>query len=326
MKEFFTKFREARKKKDLTIQDVSVETKIRPHIIEAIEKGNIDILPMVYMKAFLKTYSKFLNIPFSEVENVLSEQKEESDDTSSDPGQPQDNEKIKQPKATPPPREESSNDVFKKIFQNKAVDLKKINYLNVVIYIVIGVVVVLALYFTFFSDSGSGVSNSGDTTGNITTITVDDTVKKKKDKNLLEYFEPQDSLILTAEAKGESWIRIEPDGKRIDEVLLKPGMKRRWTADEFFILTQGNVGSVIFKRNGQKLEPFGNPGTVVKNIKITEDKVMNTNPINKNQSRSKVKRGNNEKKKRKLPKQIEPSVIPKNNNIRQENDSGPERF
>jgi hypothetical protein len=50
-------------------------------------------------------------------------------------------------------------------------------------------------------------------------------------------------------------------------------MKKRWSANEYFIITQGNIGAVQFSRNGKLLEPFGTKGTVVKNIKVTRDKV-----------------------------------------------------
>ena len=53
-------------------------------------------------------------------------------------------------------------------------------------------------------------------------------------------------------------------------VLLKP---KPSSANEYFIITQGNVGAVQFKRNGKLLEPFGARGSVVKNIKITKDEV-----------------------------------------------------
>jgi hypothetical protein len=57
---------------------------------------------------------------------------------------------------------------------------------------------------------------------------------------------------------------------------MKPGQEEKWGASEYLLIDQGNVGSINFYRNGELLPMFGKPGTVVKNIKITKDKVLNT--------------------------------------------------
>lgn len=309
------KITEERKRANLTIAEVSEKTKIRSHIIEDIEKGKLDVLPSVYMKAFLKTYCHFLNIPLSEIPENLSKQDEktsESENISEKPdSEKKEHKKIKksdQPKITFAEEPEEEVQDFKELFKRKPVQKNPVNFMNIIIYSVIGLAVVTTVFFTFFYSSDDN-SEKDDAQISETTLTITDSSDKKKDsKNLFNYFNKSDSLELVAEAKGESWIRIEIDGQKIDEVLLQPGMKKRWAAKDFFLLTQGNVGSVVFKRNGEVLEPFGNAGTVAKNIKITANEVLNTNPINSNQNRTKVSRKKQDKKK---PKRIEPSPIPK---------------
>ena len=44
-------------------------------------------------------------------------------------------------------------------------------------------------------------------------------------------------------------------------------------AHEFFQLSIGNEGAISFKRNGVQLPSFGTKGSVIRNVKITFDKV-----------------------------------------------------
>lgn len=331
MSDLSKKIIQKRKSLDLSVSDVSEKTKIRSHIIEEIERGNLDVLPSVYMKAFLKTYCSFLNIPLSEIPESLQDKKPESknkekitfEDNDIESEENYNNGKTESTspssaissffsKLKPEPViEEISNEPesYKELFKRKPQQKKSLNYLNIGIYSVIGIIIIVLVYFSFFYSSEPEQTN--DSVENETTLTIKDTEEKKEDsKNLFNYFNKNDSLVLTAEATGQSWIRIELDGKKVDEILLQPGGKKKWIAEEFFLITQGNVGSVEFKRNGEVLPPFGNPGTVAKNIKITADTVMNTNPLNKEQTRTKVSRKKQEKK---VPKRIEPSPVPSSN-------------
>src|SRR5689334_21456394 len=57
-----------RRKKQLTIEEVSKGTKIRPQFIEALEKGNYKKLPSsAYVQGFIKIYSEYLELPKREI-------------------------------------------------------------------------------------------------------------------------------------------------------------------------------------------------------------------------------------------------------------------
>jgi transcriptional regulator with XRE-family HTH domain len=341
MNDLSTRIIQRRKELNLSLEDVSEHTKIRPHIIEEIENGNLDVLPSVYMKAFLKTYCSFLKIPLNDIPEKLTKKEEPKiEQTQSFVERRSQSNKPKthteevekrniqntgsELKSHKKVHEDSDyiedenfeNDFrenepqsYKELFKKSAVPKKNINYINIGIYSGIGLIILVVVYFSFIYSSENKKNN--DILQTETTLTIKDTAEKKEEsKNLFNYFNKGDSLVLSAEAKGESWLRIEMDGKKVDEVLLKPDMKQKWVAEEFFLITQGNVGSVIFKINGEVLKPFGNPGTVAKNIKVTADTVLNTNPVNENQNRTRVVR---KKKEKKTPKLIEPSPIPNSN-------------
>ncbi len=57
--------KKARQSKNISIAELSNSTSIRTHIIQAIEEGNLDILPSVYMKSFVRTLVDYLQLDAS---------------------------------------------------------------------------------------------------------------------------------------------------------------------------------------------------------------------------------------------------------------------
>jgi cytoskeletal protein RodZ len=296
MKEFGKIYKDKRKELNLSIEDVSDKTKIRPHILAAIEDGNFSILPSVYLKSFLKTYADFLKIPKEDIQPFMDELYKE-----------QEEKKRAEEQARAESMERDKKD-YSEIFKNKAVKtIPKANIVNYLIYAAVSLLVLALVYISIFSDGdedtefeqpGGESDESGDTT----------VIKEEKEsKNLLSYFE-SDSLKLEARAVDTTWMQIEIDDQKMEEVLLYPGMKKTWSASEHFTVTQGNVGGIEFYRNGKKLKPFGAEGSVVKNVKITKDKVeKQADESGSRRKRSSKKYSKPEKK----PRRIEPSAIPK---------------
>jgi cytoskeleton protein RodZ len=63
MKEIGQKLREAREKRNLSIQDVSNATKINIKTVEAIESGDVESLPAKpFLRGFVQTYAKYLDL------------------------------------------------------------------------------------------------------------------------------------------------------------------------------------------------------------------------------------------------------------------------
>ena len=57
------KLEEARKRKGVSLREVSESTKIRGDYLSAIESGNVKInLPEVYLRGFVRLYAKFLDL------------------------------------------------------------------------------------------------------------------------------------------------------------------------------------------------------------------------------------------------------------------------
>ena len=75
-----------------------------------------------------------------------------------------------------------------------------------------------------------------------------------------------DSLRLTMEVIGDSWVRLEADGKTVLNDELKRGDRRAFTAnDRFTLRTVGNAAGVIITLNDTRLPMLGSEGEVVRN-------------------------------------------------------------
>tara|TARA_Y100000996_G_scaffold189764_1_gene148335 strand:+ start:7813 stop:8775 length:963 start_codon:yes stop_codon:yes gene_type:complete len=66
---FFEELKNLRKSKDIKLIDISNSTKINIKYLEAIENGNFDALPNIYIRLFIRTYCEFLLIDSDEVLN-----------------------------------------------------------------------------------------------------------------------------------------------------------------------------------------------------------------------------------------------------------------
>lgn len=254
-----TKLRSVREKQKLSLEKVSELTKIRVHIIKALENGNYTVVPPVYAKSFVVTYAKLLHIPLFEIEEEIDELFK-----SKLPEPVQFN--ITEPEVRV---KKDWKALFIKpniIFENKE---KIINFL---IYLTITVALLLVFYYSFLyePDIGSGLQaerKSEDTTAELI---------KPESKGLFSFYEGGDSISLQAIAKDSAWLKITIDGKISDQANMFPGTEKKWSAAEYFMLTLGNAGAVEFRRNGEKLPPLGPFGTVVRNIKITANEVINS--------------------------------------------------
>ncbi len=310
MDDIGTRLQELRKNKNVSVEEVAEQTKIRPHIIKSIEAGNYSILPNVYIKSFIRTYAEYLDIPTGEIDEHLNDIFGKAKPAAKD--KPENTELKQENKSDLQLDRESLRKKVKKAGMRKETQAKIINYL---IYLALGIAAVALLYFALFSD-GSDSSN-----GELTEVPAD-TAVVEKGNDLLSFFENEpDSLILEAKASDSSWLNIEIDNKSSEQYLMTPGEEKRWAAGEFFIITMGNVGAVEFRRNGQLLKSFGKKGSVVRNLKITKDTVINPGAGWNTQDSLRRARYKNTKKKE-TPTLIEPSELPKKPLRKKENKEG----
>ena len=76
-------------------------------------------------------------------------------------------------------------------------------------------------------------------------------------------------LVVEVEAVERAWILVQADKDPAQEVMLSPGERVRWSAEEKIRLTLGNAGGVRVSLNGKLQGPYGASGQVVKDLVFT---------------------------------------------------------
>ncbi len=67
---FYQELKKTRNSKKITLKEISEYTKINAKYLEALENGEFDTLPNVYIRLFLRSYCNYLSIDYK---NILDE-------------------------------------------------------------------------------------------------------------------------------------------------------------------------------------------------------------------------------------------------------------
>lgn len=74
----------------------------------------------------------------------------------------------------------------------------------------------------------------------------------------------ENGFTLVGYVKATTWVRIHVDDQAPREFLFSPGNKPRWKAKKGFSILVGNAGGIEFELNGKRLGSLGRPGEVVR--------------------------------------------------------------
>ncbi len=230
-----TILRSKRAELGLSISDISRLTGIRTAIIEAIETGSLDAMPRVYMQSFIRRYARALGID----ERSL------------------------------PPLEPQHHSAVRTSTQSSTVTTKP----SVAVVVAIAIAVIgSAAYFLHLG--------SHDSHQQPTPISHDDqpaeTIRTQPRGGLVEYFggSTSDSMRLEVIATDTVWLSVTLDGRRSEQVILRPGDERRWFAHQTVIVSIGNAGGVEIYRNGERLPALGQRGEAIRYVKITPTELI----------------------------------------------------
>jgi cytoskeleton protein RodZ len=83
-------------------------------------------------------------------------------------------------------------------------------------------------------------------------------------QEVTEVTSPPQGLVLRADIRGRTWIRICVDDKEAREYVFQPGSKPQWEAEKGFYVIIGNAAGVEFEFNEKILKDLGTAGQVVR--------------------------------------------------------------
>jgi len=248
----------AREAKGLTLDEASARTRILPHYLKAVEDNNYAKLPdEVFAKGFVRSYARILALD----EATVIRQFDESG------GQFY--------------AKRNERESLKQKLEEEARQ-KKVNR-NIVVGMVGTVVLILFVLMGRGHERPEPPMPVSATPAPVPALPApapdgDQAVRSlvgqsEVERNFsgalpLEGVIPdgKKKLILDIEAMERCWVQVQVDQAPIQEVLLNPGDRTRWKAQERVILTLGSAGAVRVFLNGKLKGPFGGRGQVVREI------------------------------------------------------------
>ncbi|MEW6506661.1 MAG: helix-turn-helix domain-containing protein [Bacteroidota bacterium] len=290
LKKFAKELKLFRESKDITLQYIANRTKIDIKFLQAIEEGNFEILPELYIRAFIKEYAQVADFDVSEVmkkyqlarkgmieekSNPEKETKEKNPITDEILEQRRnENKKFFSEETKLEESSSSGNSPYKSYVINKSA-----------YFIAAALVMVLTmLYFTFFSGSPKIESE-------ISYSELDARTESRfelENKPAQEITIPEDdSLKLTLRTSARVWVKILSDNKMVYQSVMKENESITYKAEKEFRVSVGNAGFLSMELNKKQLQVPGSKGELRGYI-INSDTVKSyilTVPT-KNESRS----------------------------------------
>lgn len=277
MEEELKLLKTTRQKLGLTLQQVADATNIRANVLEAMENGELGVLPRPYIEVYVKDLTQFYQNLQSDKE-LQDKLKKNSQNIatvvvapSKYPQQSTQTKHISTPQyLTASERISRYINKNRRIFGRFPISIKKISIYS---FFTICLAAIIYFVFVYVPNPNKDTPTIADTTNNSARIT------SVKDDNLFAYFDKVDSVILTAKCIDSAWVKVILDNKVVSEVVMVNGMSERWAALEKISLSTSNVGSVKFYKNDTLLPPLGATGTTIRNIIIERNGVANLNPL-----------------------------------------------
>jgi len=273
------RLRSRREELTLSVKEISARTKIRPNVINALEEGNFDVLPRVYITSFVRNYGALLEISEEELDELWIASG--LDNPVQEPtGFSLSNVLQSGRESTSPAIQPSSlNSQAKPPTKIKPVQPTP-RIISAIVYsaFVLGC---SALVYYFFIRETPKPANSGEA---VPTAEIrPESGEGGLLNSLFDESLPKDSIILEASATDSVWLTINADGTRSDQLLMTPGATKRWSAKTQFILSLGNAGAIELKRDNVALPSLGKKGTALRYVKITKNEINTSASPYKNQ-------------------------------------------
>jgi cytoskeletal protein RodZ len=262
-----------RESKKISLREVAKNTRVREHVLRAIEEDHYQLLPpATYVKGFLLSYAKYLKLDPNDVllryEKVIK-------------GEP-----ITRPSTQPPrPKQEIPSTQVLEPRQKVLWNTKQT-------WVVLGVLVASFIVFYFFSPfalkpptepvpgrpvekrfptvpSPPGIARPPAPEGKPivpekrpltppASVTATTAVQEKK------------ALSLQLKAIEETWLSLQADDQSGKEMILKPGEGIAIQASDRILMKLGNAGGLDMALNGKPLGKSGRSGEVVTLIVTSE--------------------------------------------------------
>jgi cytoskeletal protein RodZ len=257
LKKFATELKSTREEKQIVLNQIAAKTRIDIKYLAAIENANFDILPDLYIRAFIKEYAMAVDLNPEETVKKFDMARSGKSDIP---------EEIEKDSVPAPEKSRRATRTIKKEFESEDTesytrsDEKKKSLDPRILYTVIGTaifILIAGVYFIFFTS---------------TTIEKDETASQQNSpiqtkrydevKPAAQTTPANDSLQLKIVANDLVWFEVSIDDSASKQYLFKDQQTTTLTAKTKFLLNIGNAGGVKLTLNGKALDAIGRPGDV----------------------------------------------------------------
>ncbi|MHB1686486.1 MAG: helix-turn-helix domain-containing protein [Ignavibacteriaceae bacterium] len=257
----------ARENAELTIQQLAAKTRIDLKFIEFIEKGNLTFLPEIYIKAFIRDYSKVVGIDEKIMMKKFDAAKKgqsfneinQSEGDAKKAKTTDEDSKLKNKfySSLPYTSEEELARQKEAVIQYKKKMIIAASAAGLLLLFVI-------VYFAFIKGSSEIIVTEKPYSEVVKENQQRDNLTKPQPKTNDTTFvaSPSDSLSLMIESKDTSWLKILLDGKTENVFTLFPYSKKEIKAKKNYQLTIGNAAAIQLALNGKPLNFTGKKNEV----------------------------------------------------------------
>lgn len=260
LKEFSALLKAEREAKKITLKEISDSSRINIKFLEAIEEGDFEVISEVYIRAFLKTYAKYIGLNPEKVLTDFDLAKQN---------------KLGKTAETPLPitvvDEEKANE--KKSFSDDDEEGKKKK--GFMIFAAFAGVLIVALAIIFFLPKEEEKIPQETSFEEILKEKKVETPPVSADKKAAEQ---KENISVKINAEGQCWLGVRADADTSSsQFMLSKGSKKLFTASDSMRIVFGNpagvkvffndkelnvqkkkgeVTEVIFHKNGAKVSPI----------------------------------------------------------------------
>lgn len=293
LQKFAEELRAAREAKGISILQISNRTKIDPKFLSAIENADFEILPELYVRAFIKELAQTIDLNPTETiqkyELAKTGQTEKATLATKEQIAPAsltaETEKAKksvpeekpEPKKveTPPVNEYDSTPREQANPQNEIPQNFLQNNLNVIIGVAVLVVAIVVFYFALFYESSPEIVTDQQEQ-NVSESSERFEIKQADQKTVQDSITlapvVSDSLRLSVQSSEQVWIKVLSDGRIVRQGIVQKNTTMNFKAKKQFGISIGNAGAVKLFFNEQPVKNVGKPGEI-RNITITPDTI-----------------------------------------------------
>ncbi len=292
LNEFSDELKNIRKKKKITLEQISNRTRIDIKYLEAIESGNFSVMPDVYIRAFLKEYAEFIGLDADE-----TMQKYKLAQSGKLYNEPQEN--IKETLDIPKTENQQPTFVSEDLEKPPLPDENKTT--PILYYIFTSVILLIFIYFIYYSflkdksvenikekpfaqvlkvHEEQNVNETKNTIKNKNSNKIDPdkivsksveslnnaTISDIMNNRMVPENIQQNKLKLTIIGLEKSWMRVVVDNKQNNEFIIDEGIRKSLYGNKQFYLHIGNSAGVQIFLNGKELNFKKNEGRVRKFI------------------------------------------------------------